>query len=126
MIERLRVELADSRSHAFVIEMKMKRRTRRPTRSDRPIACKLELDKAFQPCHAELGDELYPNGIFEFNMERRLAEHFQLCERLDRERPSDVPLMTILDRYYHEHASKLPSKAAAQYAMHGCASTAAE
>lgn len=31
--------------------------------------------------------------------ERRLAEHFQLCERLDRERPSDVPLMTILGRY---------------------------
>lgn len=49
--------------------------------------------------------------------ERRLAEHFQLSERLDRERPSDVPLMTILDRYYHEHASKLPSKAAAQYAI---------
>lgn len=49
--------------------------------------------------------------------ERRLAEHFQLCERLDRERPSDVPLMTILDRYYHEHASKLPSKAAAQCAI---------
>jgi integrase len=49
--------------------------------------------------------------------ERRLAEHFQLCERLDRERPSDVPLMTILDRYYHEHASKLPSRSAAQYAI---------
>jgi integrase len=49
--------------------------------------------------------------------ERRLAEHFQLSERLDLERPSDVPLMTILDRYYHEHASKLPSKASTQYAI---------
>ena len=49
--------------------------------------------------------------------ERQLAEHFQLCERLDRERPSDVPLMTILDRYFHEHASKLPSHASARYAI---------
>lgn len=34
---------------------------------------KLKLDKTFQPCPAELGDELYPNGIFEFNITRLLA-----------------------------------------------------
>lgn len=49
--------------------------------------------------------------------ERKLARHFQLSERLDRERPTDVPLMTILDRYYHEHASKIPSKDSARYAI---------
>jgi len=28
----------------------------------------LRLDRGFQPCSAEPGDELYPNGIFEFNV----------------------------------------------------------
>jgi integrase len=49
--------------------------------------------------------------------ERKLAEFFHLNETLDRERPTDVPLMTLLDRYYSEHASKLPSKQAAKYAI---------
>jgi integrase len=49
--------------------------------------------------------------------ERRLAEHFQLSERLDRERPTDVPLMTILERYYHEHARNLPSAPQVRYAI---------
>lgn len=34
---------------------------------------KLKIDKSFQPCLAEAGDELYPNGIFEFNITRLLA-----------------------------------------------------
>jgi hypothetical protein len=33
----------------------------------------LRLDRCFQPCFAEPGDELYPNGIFEFNITRLLA-----------------------------------------------------
>lgn len=33
----------------------------------------LRLDPRFQPCLAEPGDELYPNGIFEFNITRLLA-----------------------------------------------------
>jgi hypothetical protein len=33
----------------------------------------LRLDRDFQPCSSELGDELYPNGIFEFNITRLLA-----------------------------------------------------
>jgi hypothetical protein len=41
--------------------------------SDHATAVKLELDKTFQPFPAELGDELYPNGIFEFNITRILA-----------------------------------------------------
>jgi integrase len=49
--------------------------------------------------------------------ERKLAQHFQLNEQLDRERPTDVPLMALLDRYYSEHASKLPSREAAKYAI---------
>jgi hypothetical protein len=33
----------------------------------------LKLDPGFQPCPAEPGDELYPNGIFEFNITRLLT-----------------------------------------------------
>lgn len=51
----------------------MKSRTRLSTRSDHATAVKLKLDKTFQPCPAEPGDELYPNGIFEFNITRLLA-----------------------------------------------------
>jgi hypothetical protein len=34
---------------------------------------KLKLDKRFQPCPLEEGDEAYPNGIFEFNITRLIA-----------------------------------------------------
>lgn len=51
----------------------MKRRNRLSTRSGHPTAVKLDLDKTFQPCPAEPGDELYPNGIFEFNITRLLS-----------------------------------------------------
>ena len=34
---------------------------------------KLKLDKKFRPCSAEAGDELFPNGIFEFNISRLLS-----------------------------------------------------
>src|SRR5579863_1109416 len=33
----------------------------------------LRRDPQFQPCTAEPGDELYPNGIFEFNISRLIA-----------------------------------------------------
>jgi integrase len=46
--------------------------------------------------------------------ERQLAERFTLAETLEEERPADVPLTTVLDRYWHEHASKLPSKGSRQ------------
>jgi len=51
----------------------MKSRTRLSTRSDHATAVKLELDATFQPYPAEPGDELYPNGIFEFSISRLLA-----------------------------------------------------
>jgi len=51
----------------------MKSRTRLPVRSDTATAVKLKLDKTFQPCSAEPDDELFPNGIFEFNITRLLA-----------------------------------------------------
>lgn len=38
----------------------------------RPLA-KLKLDEGFQCCPVEPDDELYPNGIFEFNITRLLA-----------------------------------------------------
>src|ERR1700730_17936367 len=33
----------------------------------------LKLDEKFQPCPVDEGDELYPNGIFHFNISRLLA-----------------------------------------------------
>jgi len=49
--------------------------------------------------------------------EDRLAEMFKKRQQLVQEDPQDVPLMTILDRYYDQHASTLPSKNAAKYAI---------
>ncbi len=37
------------------------------------VSSKLKLDAKFEPCPPEAGDELYPNGIFEFNISRLLA-----------------------------------------------------
>lgn len=45
------------------------------TRSDHAIAVNLRLDKTFQPCPAEPDDELYPNGIFEFNINELTAAY---------------------------------------------------
>jgi hypothetical protein len=33
----------------------------------------LKLDEKFQPCPVDEGDEVYPNGIFQFNISRLLA-----------------------------------------------------
>jgi hypothetical protein len=38
-----------------------------------PRPTKLKLDKTFQPCPLDEGDEAYPNGIFEFNITRLIA-----------------------------------------------------
>jgi hypothetical protein len=38
-----------------------------------PCPIKLKLDKRFQPCPLDEGDEAYPNGIFHFNISRLLA-----------------------------------------------------
>ena len=37
------------------------------------MSSKLKLDAKFEPCPPEAGDELFPNGIFEFNISRLLA-----------------------------------------------------
>jgi hypothetical protein len=39
----------------------------------RSLPTRLRLDKRFQPCPAEAGDEIYPNGIFQFNITRLLS-----------------------------------------------------
>jgi hypothetical protein len=44
-----------------------------PSSAERQEPARLQLDPGFQPCVAEPGDELYPNGIFEFNITRLLA-----------------------------------------------------
>jgi ParB/Sulfiredoxin domain len=38
-----------------------------------PLPLRLELDPSFEPCETVDGDELYPNGIFEFNITRLSA-----------------------------------------------------
>jgi hypothetical protein len=49
------------------------------TEASRPA--RLNPDEQFQPCPAEPGDELYPNGIFEFNITRLLAFVQEHAER---------------------------------------------
>lgn len=51
----------------------MRSRTKLSLRSHTAAAAKLKLDKTFQSCPAEPGDEFYPNGIFEFNITRLFA-----------------------------------------------------
>src|SRR6185437_244460 len=38
-----------------------------------PVPVRLDLDPHFRPCEPLEGEELYPNGIFEFNVTRLLA-----------------------------------------------------
>lgn len=44
-----------------------------PLSKESLIPRKLKLDKKFQPCSIEVGDEWYANGIFDFNITRLLA-----------------------------------------------------
>lgn len=59
-----------------------------------PISAKLKLDKRFQPCVVEPGDEHYRNGIFEFNISQLLAHIDAQAERFPIE---FVALATIPD-----------------------------
>jgi hypothetical protein len=56
----------------------------------------LKLDKKFQPCPLDEGDEAYPNGIFVFNIIRLLAT-------IDAHPESgrQINMMTICDREAH-------------------------
>ena len=40
---------------------------------DMPVPPKLKFHKKFQPCSVEEGEEMYPNGMFVFNITRLLA-----------------------------------------------------
>jgi integrase len=51
-----------------------------------------------------------------------LAEHYLLAEKLEQESPAEVPLMSILRRYYEEHARHLPSAPQVQYSLKALAS----
>ena len=48
---------------------------------------KLKADKSFTPCPADEGDELYPNGIFVFNI-TKMIEYI-------RDNPDGVPLREV-------------------------------
>jgi hypothetical protein len=51
----------------------MDTKTISPAKITSHLPTKLKLDKRFQPCPLEEGDEAYPNGIFYFNITRLLA-----------------------------------------------------
>lgn len=48
---------------------------------------KLKINKNFKPCSVETGDELFPNGIFEFNV-TRMIEYLQ-------KNPEAVPVEAV-------------------------------
>jgi len=48
---------------------------------------KLKINKNFKPCSVETGDELFPNGIFEFNI-TRMIEYLQ-------KNPEAVPVEAV-------------------------------
>jgi len=47
----------------------------------------LKVDNGFTPCPADVGDELYPNGIFEFNI-TKILEHIQ-------RNPNGIPVENV-------------------------------
>ena len=53
---------------------------------------RLTLDPRFRPCEAQEGEELYPNGIFEFNITRLLS----YIDTSGKFRHESVPLSQIL------------------------------
>ncbi len=48
----------------------------RSSQNIQPMKKLLKVDNDFTPCPADIGDELYPNGIFEFNI-TKILEHIQ-------------------------------------------------
>lgn len=70
---------------------------------------KLKVDKNFQPCLAEAEDELYPNGIFTFNVTRLLAFIESYAERFPIEL---IQLAEILDYSGNEHLDEETIRAA--------------
>jgi hypothetical protein len=72
------------------------------------LPIKLKVDRKFRPCLAEDGDELYPNGIFEFNITRLLS----FIEVHPEQFPVQlVPLTTIPD-YGSRHLDEETIRAA--------------
>lgn len=56
---------------------------------------KLRRDRRFQPCPTERGDELYPNGIFEFNITQLLRFIAAHPERF----PLEAVELTAIPKY---------------------------
>jgi len=56
---------------------------------------KLPRDRRFQPCPTEPGDELFPNGIFEFNITRLLGFSAAHPERF----PIEAVELTAVSKY---------------------------
>ena len=55
------------------------------------MPARLNLDPGFRPCEAADGDEIYPNGIFEFNI-TRLEAHIRTTGQF---RPALVALVDV-------------------------------
>ncbi len=58
---------------------------------------KLKADGNFIPCRVDEGDELFQNGIFEFNV-TRILEHIA-------KHPKDIPLVEVdVNDFFQEHS----------------------
>lgn len=60
---------------------------------------KLKVDKGFTPCPADAGDEIFPNGIFEFNI-TKILQHI-------RENPNTVALEEVAVNDFHGEFSSI-------------------
>lgn len=60
----------------------------------RPQPTRLKVERGFRPCPVEPADEMYPNGIFEFNVTRLLAF---VQEHVDRFPVEQVELSELPD-----------------------------
>ena len=63
------------------------------------MANKFSIDKNFTPCPVDNGDELFPNGIFEFNI-TKMIEYIQ-------KNPADITLETVAVEDFFKDFSSL-------------------
>ena len=64
-----------------------------------PMERKLKVDNRFTPCPADVGDEIYPNGIFEFNI-TKILQHIS-------ENPHTITLEEVAVDDFHKAFSSI-------------------
>lgn len=87
-----------SKQQTPVVLVTMKIMSSSPSEESLAVS-KLKLDKKFQPCHVEEGDEAFRNGIFEFNITRLLAFIDDHAERF----PIELIILADIPAYDTSH-----------------------